>query len=76
MFGNMRLEQLRRILAPSTLTTGSLSLLLAEFFYKLHSFTLELVAFLGTWYCLELLVRRARAHQLLEADPHRTWEGE
>lgn len=26
------------------------SLLLAELFYKFHSFTLECVAFLGTWY--------------------------
>jgi hypothetical protein len=29
-----------------------LSLILAEALYKLHSFTLEALAFLGTWYAL------------------------
>ena len=29
-----------------------LALLIAEFFYKFHSFTLEAVAFLATWYGL------------------------
>lgn len=28
------------------------SMVIAEFFYKFHSFTLECVAFLGTWYAL------------------------
>ena len=29
--------------------------LVAEFFYKFHSFTLECVAFLATWYVLSLV---------------------
>ena len=37
------------------------SLTIAEMFYKFHSFTLECVAFLATWYVLELIVNRARA---------------
>ena len=30
------------------------SILIAELFYKFHSFTLECVAFLATWYVLDL----------------------
>ena len=33
------------------------SLVLAELFYKFHSFTLECVAFLATWYALGALQR-------------------
>jgi len=32
------------------------SLLIAEMFYKFHSFTLECLAFLATWYLLDLLI--------------------
>ncbi len=38
------------------------SLLLAEVLYKFHSFTLECLAFLATWYVLDvfvLMLRRA-----------------
>jgi hypothetical protein len=34
----------------------TLSLLIAEMFYKFHSFTLECLAFLATWYLLDLLI--------------------
>lgn len=37
------------------------SLAIAEVFYKFHSFTLECVAFLATWYVLDLIVNRAHA---------------
>ena len=37
------------------------SLAIAEMFYKFHSFTLECVAFLATWYALDLIVNRTRA---------------
>lgn len=30
------------------------SMVIAEVFYKFHSFTLECLAFLGTWYLLHL----------------------
>lgn len=33
-----------------------MSLVIAEFFYKFHSFTIEAVAFLGTWYVLSFIV--------------------
>ena len=39
-----------------------LSLVIAELFYKFHSFTLETVAFLATWFVVDgaiSLVRRA-----------------
>jgi hypothetical protein len=32
-----------------------LSLVIAELFYKFHSFTLECVAFLATWYVLDFV---------------------
>jgi hypothetical protein len=35
-----------------------ISLLLAETFYKFHSFTLECLAFLGTWYVLDIVITR------------------
>jgi hypothetical protein len=31
--------------------------LVAEFFYKFHSFTLECIAFLVTWYVLDAVVQ-------------------
>ncbi|MBA2350850.1 MAG: hypothetical protein ACR2FI_02805 [Burkholderiales bacterium] len=34
------------------------ALLIAEMFYKFHSFTLECVAFLATWFVLDWLVNR------------------
>ena len=34
------------------------SLVIAETFYKFHSFTLECVAFLATWYALSWLLAR------------------
>ena len=41
------------------------SLLLAELFYKFHSFTLECLAFLATWYVLDVSVLALR----------RAWKG-
>jgi len=38
-------------------TTLAASLAVAEFFYKFHSFTLEALAFLGTWYVLRRAAR-------------------
>lgn len=33
----------------------TLSMLIAELFYKFHSFTLEALAFLATWYILSAI---------------------
>lgn len=38
--------------APSAVV----SIVIAEIFYKFHSFTLECVAFLATWYVIDQLV--------------------
>jgi hypothetical protein len=34
----------------------ALSMVIAELFYKFHSFTLECLAFLATWYVVDLLI--------------------
>ena len=34
----------------------TISLLIAEMFFKFHSFTLECLAFLATWYVIDLLI--------------------
>jgi len=39
----------------------ALSLVIAELFYKFHSFTLECLAFLATWLVLSYTVRWASA---------------
>ena len=36
------------------------SLLIAETQYKFHSFTLECLAFLATWFAIDLVVERIR----------------
>ncbi len=40
------------------LPSVSLALIIAEFLYKFHSFTLECVAFLATWYVVSFVVSR------------------
>lgn len=37
-----------------------LSLLMAEMFYKFHSFTLETMAFLGTWFVVDGVISLVR----------------
>jgi hypothetical protein len=44
----------RELLLYQVPTLGT-SLVIAEVFYKFHSFTLECVAFLATWYVLDLV---------------------
>ncbi len=47
-----------RLLLLAQAPTLLFSLLIAELFYKFHSFTLECVAFLATWYCLDAIATR------------------
>jgi len=47
---------LRRLILEQGLAFGS-SLLIAEMFYKFHSFTLECLAFLATWYALDYVIQ-------------------
>ncbi|MBK8046230.1 MAG: hypothetical protein IPK16_03330 [Anaerolineales bacterium] len=45
---NLLIEQLPVLL---------LSMIIAEIFYKFHSFTLETIAFLATWFVLDWIVQ-------------------
>lgn len=45
-----------RELAVRELPAFGLSLVIAEWFYKFHSFTLECIAFLATWYALDAAI--------------------
>ncbi len=52
---------LTRILPPQTLLLKQLpalggALIIAEVFYKFHSFTLECLAFLATWYVFDAAI--------------------
>ena len=44
----------KRVVAKEAPALG-ISLLIAELFFKFHSFTVECVAFLATWYALSRL---------------------
>ena len=48
---------LRRLILEQGLAFG-FSLLVAELFYKFHSFTLECLAFLATWYVVDFVIQR------------------
>jgi hypothetical protein len=45
----------RQQLFARQLPCAGLALVLAELFYKFHSFSLECMAFLATWYVLDAL---------------------
>jgi len=47
---------LRRLILEQGVAFG-FSLLIAELFYKFHSFTLECLAFLATWYVLDFVIQ-------------------
>ena len=51
---------LRSLSGRQLLTTQApaflVAFLIAEFFYKFHSFTLECLAFLATWFVIDLAV--------------------
>ena len=53
MYTLIRSLPLSRVLLEQLPAAGG-ALIIAEFFYKFHSFTLECVAFLATWYGLDL----------------------
>ena len=58
MFTLMRSIPVRQLLlqqAPALVA----SFVIAEAFYKFHSFSLECIAFLATWYVLDLLLSLA-----------------
>ena len=59
MYTLIRSLPLSRVLLEQLPAAGG-ALIIAEFFYKFHSFTLECVAFLATWYGLDLTLSLAR----------------
>ena len=56
MYTLVRSLPVRQLLLEQAPVFG-LSLVIAELFYKFHSFTLECFAFLGTWYALDALLK-------------------
>ncbi len=46
-------------LSAINVVTVSVAFVIAEMFYKFHSFTLEAAAFLATWYVLRIAARAA-----------------
>ena len=45
-----------RVLFSKQLPSLAISVIIAELFYKFHSFTLECIAFLATWYVLDAAI--------------------
>jgi hypothetical protein len=56
MYTLIRLLPLKR-LAFEQMPALALAWLIAELFYKFHSFTLECAAFLATWFVLDALIQ-------------------
>ena len=55
MYSLIRALPQRRLLSEQVPAIGS-SLLIAELFYKFHSFLLETAAFLATWFVVDLVL--------------------
>lgn len=55
MYSLVRTLPWRRLLSEQAPAFGS-SLLVAELFYKFHSFLLETGAFLATWFVVDLVI--------------------
>ncbi len=59
MFTLIRMLPLRRLLAEQ-MPAMLLAWVMAELFYKFHSFTLECAAFLASWFVLDALLQGAK----------------
>ena len=59
MYTLIRTIPLRELLAEQIPALG-VSILIAELFYKFHSFTLEAIAFLATWYVADGAIKFVR----------------
>lgn len=55
MYQLIKLLPLRWLLAEQ-LPIVAVSMFIAELFYKFHSFTLEMLAFLATWFVIDAVV--------------------
>ena len=60
MYSLIRSTSIRQLLLEQAPALG-LSLLMAEALYKFHSFTLETIAFLATWYVADGLMKFLRS---------------
>jgi hypothetical protein len=60
LFRNVPLHNLLSTQAPALLA----SFVIAELFYKFHSFTLECLAFLATWFVIDASVTGVRSFWL------------
>ncbi len=58
MYTLIRSVPLRQLLLQQV-PSLAISLVIAELFYKFHSFTLECAAFLATWYVIDVAIYRA-----------------
>jgi hypothetical protein len=72
MYSLIRALPQRRLISEQVPAIGS-SLLIAELFYKFHSFLLETAAFLATWFVVDLVLstvmQRLRRWRGAEAVP-------
>jgi hypothetical protein len=59
MYTLIRSIPLRQLLLEQAPVIAA-SLVIAELFYKFHSFTLECIAFLATWYILDVGINFVR----------------
>ena len=60
MYTLLRSLSLQQLLQEQLPAVGT-SLLIAELFYKFHSFLLETAAFLATWYAVDWTLRAVRS---------------
>jgi hypothetical protein len=70
MYTLIRSLPLRQLFLEQAPALGA-SLLIAEFFYKFHSFTLECGAFLATWGVLDASIQLFRKPQPKPPSQHR-----
>ena len=70
MYTLIRLIPVKRLLLEQAPALG-VSFVIAEAFYKFHSFTLECLAFLATWCVVDALVQPI-ARRLSSASGHRS----
>jgi hypothetical protein len=66
MYTLLRVLSFRRLLSEQFPPLAA-AWLVAELFYKFHSFSLECAAFLATWFVFDALMQAGR--QLLSGDP-------
>jgi hypothetical protein len=69
MYTLIRTLPLQRLLIEQGIPFG-IAFIVAELFYKFHSFTLECLAFLATWFILDFVVQVIRARLMPNTVSH------